>query len=132
MRKTSGAPRSRRGGWQRRRVGPAKGREGGGVKVKAEQGEVVVPEDGDGDGDEDGDGGELHMPPPPPNPLLYTFPSGCKRPSGKTQRFAARQALPLGLPNFLNRAVGQTNQFFVTPARVTTPCAGSCANVFTT
>ena len=56
------------------------------------------------------------------------FPSGCKRPSGMTQRSAARQPLPLGLPKSLNRAVGQTNQFFLTPARVTTPGAGSCAD----
>ena len=44
MRKTSGAGRRRRGGPTRVR---------GGVEVKAEQGEVVVPERGDGDGDGD-------------------------------------------------------------------------------
>ena len=46
---------------------------------------------------------------PPPNPLFYPFPSGCKRPSGKTQRSAARQPLSPGVRKSLNRAVGQTN-----------------------
>ena len=55
----------------------------------------------------------MQAPPPPTNPLFYPFPSGCKRPSGKTQRFAARQPLPPSLPKSLNRGVvvGRTNQF---------------------
>ena len=102
----------------------------GGGEVKAEEGEVVVPEGGDedGEGDEDEEWDEVHVQPPPPQPLFYPFPSGCKRPSEKTQRSAARQPLPPGLPKSLNRAVGHTSQFFLTPARVTTPFAGLCAD----
>ena len=78
-------------------------------------------------GDEDGEGDEVQVH-TPANPLFYPFPSGCKRPSGKTQRCAARQPLPCDLPKSLNRAVGQTKQFFLTPARVTTPFVGLCAD----
>ena len=89
---------------------------------------VVEGGDGDAEGNEDREGDEVQVQPPPPNPLLYPLPSGCKRPSRKTQRSAARQLLLPGLPKSLNRALGHTNQFFLTPARVTTPCAGSCAD----
>ena len=128
MRKTNGAGRRRRGGGQRTRGGSGRGR-GEGTEVKAEQGEVVVPHSGDwdGDGDEDGKGDEVQVEPPPLEPLLHPFLSGCKRPSGKTQRSAAKQPLPPGLPESLNRAVGQTNRFFATP-RVATPCARSCTD----
>ena len=90
-----------------------------------------MPEDGDGkgEGDEDGEGDEVRVQPPPhTHTLFYLFPSCCKRPSGKPQRSATRQPLPRGLPKSLTRAVGQTNQFFLTPARLTTPCARSCAD----
>ena len=105
--------------------------QGGGVEVKAEQGEVPVPEgrDDDGEGDEDGEEDEVQVK-PLPNHLFYPFLFGYKRPSEKTQRSAARQPLPLGLPKSLNRAVGQTNQFFLTPARVSTPFAGLCSDFF--
>ena len=96
----------------------------GGPGVKAQQGEVMVLEggDGDGEGDEDVEGDEVQV---HPNPLYYHFPRGCKRPSGKTQRSTARQPLPPGLPKCWRRAVGQTNQFVLTQARLISPCAGS-------
>ena len=81
--------------------------------------------EGDGEGDEDGEGAEVQVQPPHPNPVFYPLPSGCKR---LWERLAA--PLPLGLPKSLNRALGQTNKFFVTRARVTTPCVGSSADFF--
>ena len=42
-------------GGQRRRGGQGRERGGGGLAVKREEGEVVVPEGENGDGDEDGD-----------------------------------------------------------------------------
>ena len=104
MKSRSGARGGRIGGGQTRRGGPA--RDAGGVEVKGEEGELVVPEGEDADGDQDGDD-ILEQPNPSPNPLFYPSPSGCKRPSGKIQRSAARQPPPPnGLPKFLNRAVG--------------------------
>ena len=83
---------------------------GGGVGVKAEQGEVVVPEgcDGDGEGGEDGKGDEVQVQPAPPPTTCFT-PS---RVAAKGPRERLKQPLPPGLPNSLNRAVGQTNQLF--------------------
>ena len=61
MKKTSGAERRSRRGGQKRRGRPTS--HGGGVEVKAEQGELVVLEGGDrvGEGDEDGDGDEVQV-----------------------------------------------------------------------
>ena len=55
------------------------------MEVKAEHGEIVVPNGGDGDADggEDGDGDEVKAQPPPPQPAVLSLPLLVRKALGK-------------------------------------------------
>ena len=90
---------------------------GGGVK--AEEGEVVVPERGDedGEGDEDGKGYEVHGQPPPPQPPVLPLPEWLEKALGNDSAVCRKAAAAPWCAQVLEQGCGPDQPLFSDPSK---------------
>ena len=98
----------KKGAKEERRAGQSRG--GG---VRAEEGEVVVPEGGD----EDGEGDEVQVQPPPPQPPVLPLPEWLQKAFGKDPAVCRKAAAAPWSAQVLEQGCGPDQPIFSDPSK---------------